>query len=120
MAEEYMVKQGDCIESIAFRRGLLRKKIWNVGANTALKTERKGPNVPLLGDKLTIPPIQARKEADATEQRHVFRWRDVPSKMKLRFLTDDHKPRANEPHALQIEGELSSGALDVEIPILRR
>ncbi|MFH1075402.1 MAG: hypothetical protein V1753_00935 [Pseudomonadota bacterium] len=52
---DYIVKQGDCIESIAFKHGLFWETVWNHPNNQQLKQERKNPNILLAGDKVFVP-----------------------------------------------------------------
>lgn len=93
----------DCVDSIAFRHGLLWKSVWNHAENSALKESRKDPNVLLENDEVFVPEIELREESAATEQRHRYRRHGLPSKVKIRILVDDD-PVANAPCTLVIDG----------------
>jgi len=108
----YVVRQGDCVESIAYQHGHLWQTLWNHAKNAKLKQVRKDPNVLLPGDRIFIPELREKEETGGTEQRHRFRRKSVPSKLKLRFLDAKSRPRAGEPYDLDIDGQKYSGSLD--------
>lgn len=99
---KYKVKQGDCISSIAYKHGFFPDTLWNHAENANLKQKRKDPNVLLPGDEVFVPEKEEKKESCATEQKHRFRKKGVPAKMKVRLLIND-EPRANEPYQLLID-----------------
>jgi hypothetical protein len=112
--EVYIVAQGDCIASIAYAHGLHPDTIWDHPANAALKEKRQTGYVLEPGDELKIPAIRRRDEHRAVDQRHRFKRRGVPEKLKLQFLEDD-EPRAGAAYVLEIEGKkVASGKLDAE------
>jgi hypothetical protein len=110
----YLVKQGDCIESIAFREGLFWKTIWDDPKNAKLRGERKSPNVIFPGDKLFIPDKSLKEESGSTEQRHRFRRKGVPTNVRLRFLQYGES-RSNVPYRISIDGgKPRDGKLDAD------
>lgn len=108
---EHTIRQGDCINSIAHDNGFLWKTIWDHGANAELKQLRKDPSVINPGDIVRIPDIQIRQETGATEQRHRFRKKGTPAKVKIQVKRND-EPRANVPYKLEIDGKLKTGTTD--------
>jgi len=108
---DYNVKQGDCLSSIAARHGLFWEKVWNHPKNARLKEQRKDPNVLYPGDVVFVPDKEKKEESGATEQRHRFRKKATPAKLRLE-LKHGEKPRANEPYTFEIDGQLFSGTTD--------
>lgn len=109
----HIVRQGECIESIAFEKGFFWKTIWNDSQNKKLNQVRKNPNTLFAGDKVYVPEKRQKQLPCATEQRHRFKRKGVPSMLRLQLLDED-KPRANESYVLEIDGELSSGTTDAD------
>lgn len=107
----HVAKQGDCIESIAKQYGHFWQKIWNHPQNANLKKERGNPNTLLPGDEVYVPDKEQKQENGATERKHRFRLKGVPSKLMLRLMDDD-EPRSNVKYILEIEGQLFSGRTD--------
>ena len=107
----YKVKQGDCMEGIAYKHGFFWETLWNLPENDELRKKRKDPNVLLPGDEVFIPDKREKTESCATEKRHRFRKKGVPAKVVIRFEIDG-EPRANEAYFLEIDGTLSEGQTD--------
>lgn len=122
MPINYVIAQGDCIDSIALKHGFFPDTLWNHGQNAELKSLRKDPNVLYPGDKLFIPDIQIREVDKATEKRHRFRRKGVPAKLHLRFLKPkDPPPEEEEPpggggddESTFVEPEVKQGAQEME------
>lgn len=95
MAEDYTVEQGDCISSIAFEHGFFWETLWNDSSNADLKSKRKDPNVLMEGDIVHIPDLRLKKESGATEQKHKFKLKGVPAKLKLKLMRP--KPPKDTP-----------------------
>jgi hypothetical protein len=81
----YRVQQGDCMQSIAARRGFLWETLWNLPENKQLKETRKDPNCLLPGDRVHIPEPRPHQESGATEQKHRFRRKGLPAMLRLQF-----------------------------------
>ncbi len=118
---DYVVREGECISSIAKEHGLFWESIWNDPANAELRAARKSPNVLLAGDRVTIPDKERKDEPLAPEQRHRFVRRGEPSSLNVRFTSWD-EPFAGAPYKAYIDGKLvQEGALDgnggVEMPV---
>ena len=118
---DYIVKEGDCLHSIAERSGHLWETIWNHADNRELKRARRDPMVLLPGDRLTIPEKRPRQESGQTENSHRFVRKGIPATLKLRFVDED-EPRANVPCVVEIDGVRQSlttdddGVLELPIP----
>ncbi len=109
---DYIVKPGDCMESIAFEQGFLWETLWNLPANAELKSERQ-PNILLPGDHVTIPGLQPFEKPDCpTDQTHQFVLPGTKTKLHLRFLDDKQQPRSGLKYALVVDGQKYNGTLD--------
>jgi len=105
----YVAKQGDCIESIASKHGLFWETVWNDPNNAQLKSVRKDPNVLEPGDKVFIPEKRLKEEPGATEQRHRFKRKGVPSLIHIILRDEEDRPRSGLEYVLEIDGKLVSG-----------
>lgn len=110
---EYIVKQGDCLSSIADKYGLFWEKIWNHPQNAKLKEKRKDPNILYPGDVIYIPDKEEKEETASTGQKHCFRRKGVPEKLELTLCLEG-EPRRNEDYELKINGKLIKGKTDGE------
>jgi hypothetical protein len=102
---KYTVKQGDCISSIAFAYNLFPKTIWDHPDNAELKKLRKDPNSLFPGDSVVIPEIELKEEDCQPEQKHRFKRKGVPERLRIQFLTgaeEDDAPRKGIPYTLDI------------------
>jgi hypothetical protein len=111
---EYEVDQGECVASIAFEHGHFWETIWNDPANLDLKNARGNPYVLLPGDRLHIPPLQAKVESGSTEQRHRFKRKGVPEKLHIRILDENGKPLSGVNYSIEVDGHLTASATDAE------
>ncbi|MDI7259574.1 MAG: peptidoglycan-binding protein [Thermodesulfobacteriota bacterium] len=110
---QYTIKEGECLSSIAQRHGLFWKKIWDHPNNSDLKRRRKDPNILYPGDVVFIPEKEEKQENGSTEQRHHFRKKGVPAKVRLRLMRND-QPRANESYVLEVDGIFFAGTTDAD------
>lgn len=108
----YEVKQGDCIESIAYASGHFWQTIWNHPCNRRLRNLRKNPNVLHQGDEVFVPVLQPKAETRPTERRHAFVRKGVPSKLQIQLLDENAKPKANVEYVLKVDGRSEHGRSD--------
>lgn len=87
-AKDYKVREGDCISSIAYENGFFPDTIWNHPDNTELKRLRKEMNLLEVGDIVKIPEKEEKEESAAPEQKHRFRKKGVPAKLKMKILKE--------------------------------
>jgi len=139
---DYTVKQGDCLSSIAAKYGLFWEKIWNHPKNARLKEQRKDPNILYPGDVVFVPEKEVKEESGATEQRHEFKKKGVPAKLRIRFFRPvisetspsnsensynishyhpaqrepaiEHQPIANAPFVIIVDKAIINGQSDEE------
>lgn len=83
---DYVISQGECLNSIAAAHGHLPDTIWNHADNADVKRARESRDQLLPGDRLFIPPIELGSEDCATEAKHRFRRKAVPIKLIIRVL----------------------------------
>ena len=108
---KWIVSQDDDIPGIAAATGFFWKTIWNHAENNALKADRKNPNVLYPGDEVFVPELQTKTESCPSEQKHKFRRRGEPPKIKIKLM-DGGEPRANVPYILEVEGTTVEGKTD--------
>jgi hypothetical protein len=108
---EHVVRQGECVASIAAEYGAPAKKVWNAPENEDLRERRRSPNVLLPGDSVYIDDRDRKQEACATEQHHKFKKLGEPVYLRLHFL-DLGEARAGEKYVLKIDGRVIEGATD--------
>lgn len=108
---EYVVQQGDCLESIAFTVGLAWQAIWDDPQNAALKRARGSPNILLPGDRLHIREIALKTVDRPTDHNHLFVRKNLTSKLRL-CIKQVGQPRCNEQYFLEIDGKLFRGKTD--------
>jgi len=139
MPKEHIVRQGECLASIAARYGESPDAIWNDPANAALKQQRDDPKTLLPGDRLQIPDLKAGEESVSDGQRHKFKYKGKPLKVRVKVMKDPEpepeaaedadddyayqdpkyktpeaelEPDANTPFVLNVDGTLIDGTTD--------
>lgn len=114
MPQDYNVEPGDCISSIALNHGFFWETLWNHGSNSELKSKRQDPNILKEGDLVHIPDLTLKQESGATEQRHRFKRKGVPEKLRIRIEDEEGKPIANVPYKITIDGTHRHGTTDAD------
>ena len=115
----HKINQKECIENIAEKYGLCWETIWNDPQNRDLRNQRDDPNILMPGDVLFVPDKSLHEEQGATEQRHRFRRKGVPSTLQIE-INHQGIPRANEPYVLKIGGKLIQGETDADGIVLEQ
>jgi N-acetylmuramoyl-L-alanine amidase len=105
---DYVVAQGDCMNSISEAHGFFWETLWDLPENKELKQARQDPNVLYPGDQLTIPPLRLKEAEATTDKRHRFKRKGVPARLVMQFYKGQ-KPRANEDYVLVIDGDFRRG-----------
>lgn len=107
----HLVKQGDCISSIADRYGFFWETLWNHERNAELRQQRRDPNVLMAGDRVFVPEKRPKEESGATTQVHRFRLKGVPAKLNLRIQDELGEPRAGLKYTLTVDGKKTQGVV---------
>jgi N-acetylmuramoyl-L-alanine amidase len=102
-AGEHVVRDGECLSSIAKRTGHFWETLWNDPGNAELKAARKDPNLLLPGDRLVVPPPRPKEESGQAEQRHRFRRKGEPAKLRFRFVKEPDLPPAEQPDIVVVQ-----------------
>ncbi|KAA0216992.1 MAG: LysM domain-containing protein [Leptolyngbya sp. PLA3] len=110
---DYLVRPGECLQSIAADHGFFWETIWNFPDNSEVKSTRKDPMVIQAGDRLAIPEIDPGGEEKPDKKRHRFRRKGVPAVLKFQMLHEG-EPRRNEPWILDLDGKRLEGTTDGE------
>ena len=122
MTVRHTLRQGECVESVAWIHGFLPDTLWLHADNADLRTKRPDRHTLLAGDVLVIPDKRPRFEAKATEKRHRFLRRAVPANVRIVLQDFEGKPRASLKYKAVIDGTEhagqtdSDGALELAIP----
>lgn len=110
----HTISAGECVVSLAAERGDTVERIWNDPANASLREAREDGRVLAPGDTLTIPERREKWERLATGRRHRLKRVGLEARLRLRFVDEDGKPRADLPWVLEVDGELFSGTTSDE------
>ncbi len=111
-AGAHEVARGACLAGIARQVGHDWETIWNDPANAPVREARQDPNLLLAGDRLHIPPQEAKQESVATEARHRFVLHSAPVRLVLQLKDEAGKPRANLAYTLEVDGAAREGFTD--------
>lgn len=111
--EKQDVGEGESTSSLAKKNGHFWKKLWDHPENAELKQLRKDPNVLFADDKIFIPEVELKELPKPTEQRHKFKRKGEPCKIKLQLLQNG-EPRANEDYVFEVGGKLIKGKTDAD------
>lgn len=113
MPTQHLVRPGECISSIASQYGFFPDTIWDHADNTTLKNERGDGERLVSGDIVVVPDKVKREETGATGEKHRFRRKGVPSRLRLRVLYLE-EPRASAPFRVEIHGRTVEGETDAD------
>lgn len=110
MPTQHVVRQGECLNSIADRYGFFPRTIWDHPDNAELAKSRQ-PGVLREGDVLVVPDKRLGEAECATGRAHRFRRRGVPALLRVQ-ASDEELPLANQPFVVDIDGRVTKGTTD--------
>lgn len=103
----HVVRQGECVSSIAHQRGLDPKQVWDHADNAELRERRGDPSMLLPGDRLALPEPRERTSFSISPGgTHTFKATIPSHEIKLE-LKDGSEPRRNKRCTLVIDGVTS-------------
>lgn len=109
----HTVAQGECLNHIAEQYGFFWKTLWELPQNKRLRDQRLDHNILFPDDRVFIPEKRIKKESAATDQRHRFRRKGVPSYIKIQLLEDESpETYANQPYTIEVGDEIAKGVVD--------
>src|SRR4029078_409649 len=109
----HLVKQGECLSSIAEEYGFSDWQIiYGHGENAALRTRRPDPNLLYPGDELYIPERDPGGQACQTDQRHTFVLSTKRTYVNVRVQDPAKQPIKNVPYKLLLDGLEVEGTTD--------
>lgn len=118
----HKVLPGDCVVSLAAKRGLDPAAVFQLSENSKLREHNHDVQEILApGDSLHLPARELRQENRPTGSYHPFTLKTHPARLKVRFL-DNRQPRSSLDCIVQIDGVKSdatidsNGLLDIPIP----
>jgi hypothetical protein len=112
VAKEIVVGPGDCLSSIAHAHGFAPDTLWHLDENQHLRETRPNMFQLVLGDRVHVPDLRPREETCAVDQRHRFRRRGVPERLRIRLWDDHEQPRAGQLYTVEIDGRVEEGVTD--------
>lgn len=99
----YVVRKGDTVSGLAYRRGATVAEVWNHPKNAELKARRANPDVLSPSDLLWLPPEKTPIPLPIAPGDHASVRIDLPRfTVRLALLDDAGKPIAGEPY--EVEG----------------
>ena len=101
----YVVKQGECIYSVAAQTGHDWKTLWDHPENALLKDTRKNPGVLLPGDRIHIPELKLKTINLETGKRHRIVITGQTVTLRLRMCDADGEPIAHAKYMQHVEGQ---------------
>ena len=102
------VREGESIETIAYRFGHYWETLWLHPDNRQLSEERLTPDTLVPKDQVVVPERVTRTVKRQAGRIHRFRYKGVPSVLKL-IIEDEGVPRSGLPYKVFADGKLHEG-----------
>lgn len=102
------------MSSIADAHGYFWETLWDHPDNSDLRKTRRNPEALLSGDRVTLPDKQPRWAACRTGQRHVFKRRGVPVRIRLQLTRGATEPLGSRRYELEVEGRTYTGTTEAD------
>lgn len=98
-----VAEQGDCVASIAAKKGYEWERVWKDGGNAELRESRKDPFVLLPGDEVATPEPKEKSEECPTDRKHNFVLNTGPVRFRVVLIDGEDKPFSGQPYELKID-----------------
>ena len=109
----YEIQQGDCLSSIAKAYGFADyQTIYQRPENADFRQKRPNPNIVCPGDVLFIPDLETKDVSKGTDQRHSFKRKQPPVKLRLCLKDDLHEPYKVTKYHLRVGSDEWDGNTD--------
>ena len=103
MATTHIVRQGECLSSIAHKHGFSKwRTIYNHPKNADFKKQRPNPNLIYPGDEIFIPDKDPRQESRGTDKSHKFVKKAPLTLLRIVLLDEKRKPLAGKKYKLVV------------------
>jgi hypothetical protein len=113
MAETHIVKQGECLASIAKAYDFLDYHIiYDHPRNAAFKRKHPNPNIVFPGDSLYIPDKDQKIEDRPTGGVHYFQLKRQRVMLRLVLKDGGGTPFAAKAYELNVDGQVFNGSTD--------
>jgi N-acetylmuramoyl-L-alanine amidase len=123
MPKVHVVKQGECLSSIAHVYGFgSYRAIYEHPDNVAFRSKRADPAVILPGDRLVIPERAPKELTLQTGRVHRIQVRLPRTSLRLHLKDADGNAIADAPYTLEMEGQhiegrtSREGLVDASVP----
>ena len=106
----HVVKQGECLSSIAYAYGFASyKTLYEHPDNAAFRKARPDPAHIFPGDKIRIPVTKATEQTLSTEKRHKLTIKVPRAHIRLHLRDRDGSPLASQDYVLRFAGQAIKG-----------
>lgn len=104
MPRRHVVREGDCLASIAWQYGFLPDTVWADPENQTLRTLRGDGYVLQPGDVITVPDLRPKSLGCKTGRTYVFRRKAVPETLNVTLLDAAGAPRPDITWTFAVDG----------------
>lgn len=106
---KHIVKQGECLASIAHDYGFSWRALWDAPENQGLREMRRNPGILYPGDKVFVSERKLRWETCAPGTRNSFVRRNNMELLRLILTDAEGEPQAGLSYAVMIDdGEFAA------------
>ena len=124
MATTHIVRQGECLSSIARSYGFSNwRTIYDHPQNAGFKQKRPNPNLIYPGDEIFIPDKDPKLESRGTDKKHKFQVKAQKTLLRIVIADEDGQPYSRHRYRLSIGEDVYEGAtgedglIEMEIPV---